>query len=271
MQGSARVPRTFRAAAARKEAALATSDKESNSESARLEDRQAQAESVLPRVDAPGDQRRGGPTGPLPFLGRAARAWRDLANRDQEAPERQRRRRRRRRGGRLISSVERSSLAPLALSTSPPSPDDPPSFAVGGDGTRLYVHARTAGHAASDVHAILSDGVLCDGFIWKYLWGALAPIVPVDQCAAFPEAMAVAGRSGLTPGSHSRRGPGRRSRPCPASHRRSAPACSSGTRWGARSRSRRTASGPKKVREPWCSCAGAQGNVTSTFHGRPRP
>jgi pimeloyl-ACP methyl ester carboxylesterase len=27
------------------------------------------------------------------------------------------------------------------------------------------------------VHAIFSDGVLCDGFIWKYLWEDLAPIV----------------------------------------------------------------------------------------------
>jgi pimeloyl-ACP methyl ester carboxylesterase len=29
------------------------------------------------------------------------------------------------------------------------------------------------------VHAILSDGILCDGFIWKYLWEALAPLVPI--------------------------------------------------------------------------------------------
>jgi len=29
------------------------------------------------------------------------------------------------------------------------------------------------------VHAILSDGVLCDGFIWKYLWDDLADTVPL--------------------------------------------------------------------------------------------
>jgi pimeloyl-ACP methyl ester carboxylesterase len=29
------------------------------------------------------------------------------------------------------------------------------------------------------VHAILSDGILCDGFIWKYLWDALAPLMPL--------------------------------------------------------------------------------------------
>lgn len=35
------------------------------------------------------------------------------------------------------------------------------------------------GHSPGDVHAILSDGILCDGFIWKYLWDALVPLVPV--------------------------------------------------------------------------------------------
>jgi pimeloyl-ACP methyl ester carboxylesterase len=29
------------------------------------------------------------------------------------------------------------------------------------------------------VHAIFSDGILCDGFIWKYLWAALPDLVPV--------------------------------------------------------------------------------------------
>ena len=29
------------------------------------------------------------------------------------------------------------------------------------------------------MHAIFSDGVLCDGFIWKYLWDDLAPVVPL--------------------------------------------------------------------------------------------
>jgi len=29
------------------------------------------------------------------------------------------------------------------------------------------------------VHAILSDGILCDGFIWKYLWEALAGTLPL--------------------------------------------------------------------------------------------
>ena len=29
------------------------------------------------------------------------------------------------------------------------------------------------------MHAILSDGILCDGFIWKYLWDELAPLTPM--------------------------------------------------------------------------------------------
>jgi pimeloyl-ACP methyl ester carboxylesterase len=29
------------------------------------------------------------------------------------------------------------------------------------------------------VHAILSDGILCDGFIWKYLWDELSSVLPV--------------------------------------------------------------------------------------------
>jgi len=41
------------------------------------------------------------------------------------------------------------------------------SFALGPDGTRLYVRRRSAG---SPVTAILCDGIACDGFIWKYLW-----------------------------------------------------------------------------------------------------
>lgn len=33
--------------------------------------------------------------------------------------------------------------------------------------------------AGGDVTAILSDGILCDGFIWKYLWEDLATLVPL--------------------------------------------------------------------------------------------
>ncbi len=46
----------------------------------------------------------------------------------------------------------------------------PASFAVAPDGTRLFVRTQRAGHGLRDVHLIFSDGVLCDGFIWKYAW-----------------------------------------------------------------------------------------------------
>ncbi|RYE79886.1 MAG: alpha/beta hydrolase, partial [Myxococcales bacterium] len=75
----------------------------------------------------------------------------------------------------------------------------PESFVSAPDGTKLYVRQRAAGQAwqpedapasvrfpssgrmrvasgAGDrpLTAILSDGIACDGFIWKYLWDLLA-------------------------------------------------------------------------------------------------
>lgn len=49
-------------------------------------------------------------------------------------------------------------------------------FAKGSDGTRLYVRRRAG---VGDVTAVFSDGIACDGFIWKYLWDDLAAILPV--------------------------------------------------------------------------------------------
>ena len=34
-------------------------------------------------------------------------------------------------------------------------------------------------HPPGGVCAIFSDGILCDGFIWKYLWERLAPVLPL--------------------------------------------------------------------------------------------
>ncbi len=45
------------------------------------------------------------------------------------------------------------------------------SFATASDGTQLYVRRR---QGASATHAILCDGIVCDGFIYKYLWDDLA-------------------------------------------------------------------------------------------------
>ena len=58
--------------------------------------------------------------------------------------------------------------------------DESESFAIAGDGTRLYVHRRPGPEGTSDrPTAVLCDGVLCDGFIWKYLWDDLASLGPV--------------------------------------------------------------------------------------------
>jgi pimeloyl-ACP methyl ester carboxylesterase len=45
------------------------------------------------------------------------------------------------------------------------------SFATSPDGTRLYVRQRAG---PSELTTILSDGIVCDGFIYKYLWDDLA-------------------------------------------------------------------------------------------------
>jgi pimeloyl-ACP methyl ester carboxylesterase len=62
-------------------------------------------------------------------------------------------------------------------------------FAIGPDGTRLYVRQQkrddadgardAAGQGSPAVTALLSDGIACDGFIWKYMWDELAKHVDV--------------------------------------------------------------------------------------------
>ncbi len=56
------------------------------------------------------------------------------------------------------------------------------AFATADDGTRLFVRTRPARRAKPSnetVHAILCDGIACDGFIWKYLFDDLAEVAPV--------------------------------------------------------------------------------------------
>ncbi|MCA9647502.1 MAG: hypothetical protein KC492_42725, partial [Myxococcales bacterium] len=45
------------------------------------------------------------------------------------------------------------------------------AFALADDGTRLYVRQRR-GESATTV--VLCDGIVCDGFIYKYLWDDIA-------------------------------------------------------------------------------------------------
>jgi pimeloyl-ACP methyl ester carboxylesterase len=64
---------------------------------------------------------------------------------------------------------------------------DTSSFALAPDGTRLYVRQRSvesngdprSREPGAAITAFLSDGILCDGFIWKYVWEDLAPLVPL--------------------------------------------------------------------------------------------
>ena len=51
-------------------------------------------------------------------------------------------------------------------------------FAAGRDSTRIYLRLRKG---ASPVMAVLTDGIACDGFIWKYLWDDLAHTVSVTH------------------------------------------------------------------------------------------
>lgn len=57
------------------------------------------------------------------------------------------------------------------------------AYVLAGDGTRLFVRARDGGgRKAFDpdaTHAILCDGIACDGFVWKYLWDDLTAVLPV--------------------------------------------------------------------------------------------
>ena len=41
------------------------------------------------------------------------------------------------------------------------------------------MRGRSGDQGPGAVHAIFSDGILCDGFIWKYLWDELAAVLPV--------------------------------------------------------------------------------------------
>jgi len=64
--------------------------------------------------------------------------------------------------------------------TRPPPEAALESFALGRDGTRLYVrqHASVAGARAAPT-LLLCDGLVCDGYIYRYLWDDLAELSPV--------------------------------------------------------------------------------------------
>lgn len=71
-------------------------------------------------------------------------------------------------------------MSGIRTSSRPSSPDgDEQSFAAGDDGTRLYVRSKTGAHPPEAVRAFFCDGIVCEGFIWKYLWEDLATLAPL--------------------------------------------------------------------------------------------
>jgi pimeloyl-ACP methyl ester carboxylesterase len=58
---------------------------------------------------------------------------------------------------------------------------DEQGFAIAPDGTRLFYRTRLGNHAPTGVRAFLCDGIVCDGFIWKYLWDDLSPTVALTH------------------------------------------------------------------------------------------
>jgi pimeloyl-ACP methyl ester carboxylesterase len=69
--------------------------------------------------------------------------------------------------------------------TAPPPSASPPGeahgFAIASDGTRLFLHSKDDGHPKDAMRVFMCDGVLCDGFIWKYLWDDLAAVAPLTH------------------------------------------------------------------------------------------
>jgi pimeloyl-ACP methyl ester carboxylesterase len=72
----------------------------------------------------------------------------------------------------------RDSLAPARLSFST---GEKQGSAIAEDGTHIFVRSRDGDWPAETARAVLCDGILCDGFIWKYVWDDLAPLLPITH------------------------------------------------------------------------------------------
>lgn len=63
------------------------------------------------------------------------------------------------------------------------SADEEHSFAIAPDGTRLFVRTRNSAHPVANhgdaVRVFFCDGILCEGFIWKYAWDSLSTVAPL--------------------------------------------------------------------------------------------
>ncbi|OJY29890.1 MAG: hypothetical protein BGO98_49705 [Myxococcales bacterium 68-20] len=63
----------------------------------------------------------------------------------------------------------------------PPDPAERQHTVAAEDGTRLYVRTMPARHPEHKlgISTVFCDGILCDGFIWKYLWKGIAEVCDV--------------------------------------------------------------------------------------------
>jgi pimeloyl-ACP methyl ester carboxylesterase len=114
------------------------------------------------------------------------------------------------------------------------------------------------------VHAILSDGILCDGFIWKYVWDELAPTLPLvhwhyrghgrSAPPADPQRIDIAAHA--------------EDLGCVRRHVGDPPCVLFGHSMGCQVALEAYRRRPDKVRGLVLLC-GSFGNVTSTFHGVP--
>jgi pimeloyl-ACP methyl ester carboxylesterase len=114
------------------------------------------------------------------------------------------------------------------------------------------------------VHAILSDGILCDGFIWKYLWDELSPLVPLAHWhyrghgrsapPADPERIDIAAHA--------------EDLGCVRRHVGDPPCVLFGHSMGCQVALEAYRQRPDKIRGLVLMC-GSFGHVTSTFHGVP--
>ncbi len=126
------------------------------------------------------------------------------------------------------------------------------------------MRTRNAGHPPGTVHAILSDGILCDGFIWKYLWEDLAPSLPLvhwhyrghgrSAPPADPERIDIAAHAADLG--------------CVRRHVGDPPCVLLGHSMGCQVALEAYRQRPEGVRALVLLC-GSFGNVTSTFHGVP--
>jgi pimeloyl-ACP methyl ester carboxylesterase len=126
--------------------------------------------------------------------------------------------------------------------------------------TRVGAHL----HGPAQVHAVLSDGILCDGFIWKYLWDELASVMPTvhwhyrghgrSATPVDPERVDIAAHADDLD--------------CVRRHVGDPPCVLFGHSMGCQVALEAYRRRPEKVRGLVLLC-GSFGNVTSTFHGIP--